>query len=569
MGAEVDTSPGTTSPGTPASAGRPFLTTQLDVSILRGVRIDKALMGCGATWSSNAFPSPADAAYAFDMSTPVSQIDDFVTHDWQTSRWRKHLTFCTIHNARIASFYAALVVALPAITGIPAIPLLGDCPTPYQIGDQTIEARNTPFLFAGLAVFWFLFFFWQSVQGVLLPSQVRHIFVDKFCIHQTDNFLKKRGILSLAGFMKHSNRLVILWSTKYFSRLWCAYEVASWLHLGRDFEQVLFVPVDVGIFFSVVSFAFTGAFVMVKVLCIIVGGDIPTAFAMVRRIDIATFAVRFICMFWAVHRLRAPARALLQLPKQLEDFSVREAECFCCSNGHLHPETGAKLSCDRKLVYSTLVKWFGSDDEAMIERGSQGHVAAQTSEMIEKSKSAGEVSLDDPDTQLALDAFDRLVHTDVMQAISTRRHWVIPMRLPYRHVLVMGIFLALYWLDIMPTFRDAPAEVKARMLMLVGSLYFLAWPLVFKLILTMVCVVARRERDELSAVRSLILTFEIVLLAEICWESLWALTHYAASLENPRGQIGITMVLALLTASSYAKWSNLRWGKFVRKGGRI
>ena len=44
------------------------------------------------------------------------------------------------------------------------------------------------------------------------------------CIHQTDQSLKEAGVFGLAGILKHSKRMVVLWSLRYFSRLWCVYE---------------------------------------------------------------------------------------------------------------------------------------------------------------------------------------------------------------------------------------------------------------------------------------------------------------------------------------------------------
>ena len=39
--------------------------------------------------------------------------------------------------------------------------------------------------------------------------------------------------------------------------------------------------------------------------------------------------------------------------KHLGVFSsnlTSEVKCFCCTNGHRHPQTGQKLSCDRELA---------------------------------------------------------------------------------------------------------------------------------------------------------------------------------------------------------------------------
>jgi len=47
-------------------------------------------------------------------------------------------------------------------------------------------------------------------------------------------------------------------------------------------------------------------------------------------------------------------RDVYQLPDQLNKFRLQDAECFCCTHHHRHPETGQELICDRELVYQTL-----------------------------------------------------------------------------------------------------------------------------------------------------------------------------------------------------------------------
>ena len=48
------------------------------------------------------------------------------------------------------------------------------------------------------------------------------------CIHQTDQSLKEAGVFGLAGILKHSKRMVVLWRPRYFSRVWCVYEALPW-----------------------------------------------------------------------------------------------------------------------------------------------------------------------------------------------------------------------------------------------------------------------------------------------------------------------------------------------------
>ncbi|CAE7745244.1 unnamed protein product [Symbiodinium sp. CCMP2456] len=54
------------------------------------------------------------------------------------------------------------------------------------------------------------------------------------------------------------------------------------------------------------------------------------------------------------------AKHLHRVPEQLKTFEVQNAACFCCENGHKHPDTGADIPCDRELVYRKLEDWYGS-----------------------------------------------------------------------------------------------------------------------------------------------------------------------------------------------------------------
>ena len=48
--------------------------------------------------------------------------------------------------------------------------------------------------------------------------QPQLVFLDKLCIPQDDEQVKEECILGLAGYLKASEKLVILWSERYFQR---------------------------------------------------------------------------------------------------------------------------------------------------------------------------------------------------------------------------------------------------------------------------------------------------------------------------------------------------------------
>jgi hypothetical protein len=59
----------------------------------------------------------------------------------------------------------------------------------------------------------------------------RNCFLDKMCIDQRTSESRARGIDQVGRFLYNSEELLILWSPDYFSRLWCCFEMAVYLHL--------------------------------------------------------------------------------------------------------------------------------------------------------------------------------------------------------------------------------------------------------------------------------------------------------------------------------------------------
>ena len=59
------------------------------------------------------------------------------------------------------------------------------------------------------------------------PQQL--VFLDRICISENDNDLKAASIFSLAGILKKSDRMLVLWDPTWSERLWCVFELAAFL----------------------------------------------------------------------------------------------------------------------------------------------------------------------------------------------------------------------------------------------------------------------------------------------------------------------------------------------------
>ena len=81
-------------------------------------------------------------------------------------------------------------------------------------------------------------FFATSLVIIFWQPQSR-VFLDRICISQMDHELKTRGIISLAGMLKQSDSMLILWDPTWTERLWCLFELAAFLQSKKDQKKEL------------------------------------------------------------------------------------------------------------------------------------------------------------------------------------------------------------------------------------------------------------------------------------------------------------------------------------------
>lgn len=168
----------------------------------------------------------ADEVYY--ASEPASRVGAFISHVWASARWRKALALCFYLNVNLAVTLATLTWVLVISITICRLGLFG-------MGGKTYLIPL--FVYIPIAVF-FLVFFW----GHYLGTPVRSMWLDKMCIHQTRDELKEKGVKALPEIVVQSDRMIILWDTTYFERLWCCAEVAIFTAVQGSAKCVDFMP---------------------------------------------------------------------------------------------------------------------------------------------------------------------------------------------------------------------------------------------------------------------------------------------------------------------------------------
>ncbi|CAE6943400.1 unnamed protein product [Symbiodinium sp. CCMP2456] len=338
--------PSTESSHSPERLAR--LYSNLDPERLRAV----PLSICLESWGRH-FRNEVEGAFSVDaandhLSQKTEQIDNFLSHDWATSRFLKVLTLLWVFNIRAATIATFLISCILGFLRIYW----------YGTGSMMDHWCST---FFGYATFVIVFCWWQRIQSLFGIS--RKVFLDKLCIAQHNPALKQQGILGLAGFLQKSNTLTVMWSQRWATRLWCTYELAAFMRQGN--LQIELMPVKLaGILLMQGS-----CWAAISIAHAIMAsdgqeGDPDYSAYTLSLIGIGIFSVILIALTAVmVHTGLWLMKELDELPGQLKAFRIQDAACYCCAHGHRHPKTGKEIPCDREYVYWMLRTWF-HDPEA-------------------------------------------------------------------------------------------------------------------------------------------------------------------------------------------------------------
>mmetsp|Transcript_40167 Transcript_40167/g.92924 ORF Transcript_40167/g.92924 Transcript_40167/m.92924 type:complete len:528 (-) Transcript_40167:140-1723(-) len=287
---------------------------------------------------------PFRSAYGREMhhkSRRSRKISTFWSHSWHGERWKKIATLVTFYNGRAASCAGTIVALLVTL-----LHSFGFLPGIIRINDWPGAPFSTWAIFCGFMVTSLCLVFWRPHSPV---------FFDRICISE-DEKMKFHAIQSLAGLLKHSDKMLVIWDPSWTERLWCLFELAAFLKSQASSDQVLLIKptvmggLSIGIFCTMffIHVAFT-TMPMDSIEVMI----IPT---------LSILVLGLAAGYPMVSAGREYFRSLDVMEEQLLSISFDTTKSSCCNMDHVLP-SGARIMCDREIVKDCVTAWFGSQEE--------------------------------------------------------------------------------------------------------------------------------------------------------------------------------------------------------------
>ena len=184
------------------------------------------------------------------------------------------------------------------------------------------------------------------------------------CCRRGVGFDEKRGgddtfVQGLAGFLKQSDEMLVLWDPSWTERLWCLFELAAFLKSRKGREQKLTVRPTL---FGPCSIV---AFLLVQAACLPLIA-VPIDGAAGDNITFqATFSVLGVVFYIlgqvAVKFMRNYFHSIETLKGQLRNISFDKTRISCCDMNHVNA-SGGHMACDRVIVKRCACTWFGSEE---------------------------------------------------------------------------------------------------------------------------------------------------------------------------------------------------------------
>lgn len=295
-----------------------------DVEVLRGVDLVKVLRSCG-----RLFRNSQGSESTFSMSRQVTNIFFFVSHNWSVRRTLKFFGLAFYFNFGIASattVVCSIILGVLQATGIIWSGLHEEMTFDESgpgAGFYTVGVASRLCLFPVFAV---VLLFWQDALALTGRRQPA-VFVDKCCICQTDPTLMKRGIEKLSAFVSLSERMLVLYTDVYLTKLWTVYEVASFLVLHPD-ESMVVVPVyHTAVYCITLLVAYLSSLITMLLWLSSSRGELR-------------WCGDFVCIAVGLFLLRKWFRQCRVTQRRFESFSIRNCSCA--------------VDSDRDVVYSNI-----------------------------------------------------------------------------------------------------------------------------------------------------------------------------------------------------------------------
>jgi len=344
------------SPGSDASeAGKrcshqsavPAEELEVDMNLMRGLSLRQSLHTFGILW----LVSP-ETRYPCRVEThPVPKFDVFVSHTWRTpGRWK---ILCLMYQTgwELAFFLQTLVATVLLVLGLngtlplPTTTTIAGIPPEQYEASPWMRASSLPTMILGLCI--------APYVGDLFNKQVA--FIDMASIDQTDPVQKEQGISHIAGFLKKSDELQVMWSVDYLSRLWCVFELAAY-RTANPSGKITLMPLFVEKTFAVLIVAvygFTSVWVLAEAKFIPLGSEVWI------------FGVALIPVGLAAHALRKSFLSKHQLLTALANFELESSTC--------------SSDFDRRFILRCIRRWYGGPEqfESFVRRELREELLAQ------------------------------------------------------------------------------------------------------------------------------------------------------------------------------------------------
>ena len=302
--------------------------------VLRVARAYKAFSKC-----AEAFRPEVERQLHHNSRTS-ERIERFWSHSWHGGAMNKILTLLVLYNSQIAvclgSAASLLMTFLFSMGFLPGLSRVTSVPE-YQFSSWSLGS--------GFIVSMLSFVLWR-------PQQL--VFFDRLCISESDPVLKTEAILSLAGMLKRSTEMLVLWDSTWSDRLWCLFELAAFLQCNNGARPGLMIrPTFLGPC-SIAAFL-TTCIAMIPVTTVPVPFGEGSNLLPVLAVSVS------VANYLAVVTFRRYFESVEACSEKLRASSFETVRSACCEKNHSNSQ-GRDMICDREVVKECINIWWGSQE---------------------------------------------------------------------------------------------------------------------------------------------------------------------------------------------------------------